>query len=288
MAETFSGIVEVTHHDGTVTIRLDGPNGNLRLGGGGHDGDFAILDRNGNRRFNFSGDGMEFLVETAGGEVVLRIGPNGNVELGGQGHDGDLLVNRSDGTRVVHIDGQQANLWMGGNGPDGDIVLFPGSADDLNDTSQAAIWLDAGRGDIILRNADTAEDFEIAEGAEVTRGSVMVIDDDGRLSPCRRDYDRRVVGVVAGAGGYRPGIVMDRRPEAASPRAPIAMLGKAVCRADATGRPIRVGDLLTSSATPGAAMRAEDPERALGAIIGKALTPLDDDLGHVSMVIGLQ
>jgi len=51
---------------------------------------------------------------------------------------------------------------------------------------------------------------------------------------------------------------------------------------------VKIGDLLTSSTTPGCAMRAADPARAFGAVIGKALTPLDDGEGLVDMIISLQ
>jgi hypothetical protein len=49
-----------------------------------------------------------------------------------------------------------------------------------------------------------------------------------------------------------------------------------------------VGDLLAASPTPGHAMRAGDRSRAPGAIIGKALTPLDGGTGLVEMIISLQ
>jgi hypothetical protein len=65
-------------------------------------------------------------------------------------------------------------------------------------------------------------------------------------------------------------------------------MGKAMCRADAGHGPIRAGDLLTSSSSVGCAMRAADPQQAFGAVIGKALTPLDDGTGLVEMLIGLQ
>jgi hypothetical protein len=66
------------------------------------------------------------------------------------------------------------------------------------------------------------------------------------------------------------------------------MVGKAACLADARYGPIEAGDLLTSSPTAGCAMRAEDPLRASGATIGKALTPLHEGRGLVEMVISLQ
>jgi hypothetical protein len=287
MAESFNGTVSVARSSGTVaTVVIDGNNGNLALGGDGRDGDLAIKDRNGNTRFNFSGDGMEFVVKAADGTTIIKIGPFGNIELGGGGQDGDLLLNRADGTRTIHLDGHQGNAWLGGSGTDGDLLLFPANVAHSNNASDATIHLDGASGDIILRNADCAEDFDVVDD-DVEAGTVMIIDDGGRLRPAETAYDRRVAGVISGAGAYQPGIILDRQP-GAERRRPLAMVGKVECRADATRTPIRVGDLLTTSSLAGHAMTAVDRDRAFGAVIGKALAPLAAGIGSVPVLVGLQ
>ena len=85
----------------------------------------------------------------------------------------------------------------------------------------------------------------------------MVLDDRGALVPCLGAYDKRVAGVVSGAGDFKPGIVLDKR-EADGLRQPIALLGKVFCKTDAAFGAIEVGDLLTTSPTPGHAMKAAD------------------------------
>jgi len=45
------------------------------------------------------------------------------------------------------------------------------------------------------------------------------------------------------------------------------------------------GDLLTTSATQGHAMRVSDRSRALGAIIGKALAALDAGSGLIPILV---
>jgi hypothetical protein len=55
---------------------------------------------------------------------------------------------------------------------------------------------------------------------------------------------------------------------------PIALMGKVLCKVDATQAPINVGDLLTTSPTAGHAMKADNPEKAFGTVIGKALSSL--------------
>jgi hypothetical protein len=139
--------------------------------------------------------------------------------------------------------------------------------------------------DVLLSGADCAEEFDAVVGLE--QGMVAVFDDEGRLGPCALAYDKRVVGVVSGAGSYRPGIVLDRRASNRL-RAPIALVGKVYCRADAGFGPIEAGDLLTTSATFGHAMRADDPSRAFGTIIGKALAPLAGGLGLIPVLVALR
>jgi hypothetical protein len=51
-------------------------------------------------------------------------------------------------------------------------------------------------------------------------------------------------------------------------------MGKVYCKVDADLAPIVAGDLLTSSPTPGHAMRVIDRSRAYGAVVGKALSSL--------------
>ena len=142
-------------------------------------------------------------------------------------------------------------------------------------------------GDVRLLNADCAENFDLAERVAIDAGSVMVIDGQGFLRACERAYDRCVAGVVSGAGNYRPAIVLDDR-ETGYARAPIALVGKVSCKVDAREHPIAVGDLLTTSETAGHAMKAADPARAFGAVIGKALQPLAAGLGEIVILIALQ
>jgi hypothetical protein len=142
-------------------------------------------------------------------------------------------------------------------------------------------------GDIRLANADCAEDFDIVDADSVEPGTVMVLGDEGGLRPSQQPYDKRVAGVVSGAGAYKPGIVLDKQP-AQSDRKPIALLGKVYCKVDAGYAAIEVGDLLTTSASPGHAMKASEPFKAFGAVIGKALRPLKEGQGLIPILIALQ
>jgi hypothetical protein len=118
-------------------------------------------------------------------------------------------------------------------------------------------------------------------------GTVVVIDDEEALAPSTRPYDKRVAGVIAGAGSYRPAIILNRDPSARE-RLPVSLMGRTYCKADAGYAAIQAGDLLTTSATPGHAMKASDPQCAFGAVIGKALRPLREGRGMIPILIAMQ
>lgn len=140
--------------------------------------------------------------------------------------------------------------------------------------------------DLILAGGDCAEDFDTA-GSDFAPGSVLVIDPSGGLRPSDQPYDRRVAGVVSGAGNLRPGIVLDRAG-ADSERVTVALNGKTFCMVDADHGAVEVGDLLTTSPTPGYAMKADDPARSFGAVIGKALQGCADGRGLIPILVSLQ
>jgi hypothetical protein len=71
-------------------------------------------------------------------------------------------------------------------------------------------------------------------------------------------------------------------------RMPIALMGRVYCKVDAECAPVAVGDLLTTSATPGHAMKAADPVRAFGSVIGKALRSLKAGRGLIPILVALQ
>ncbi len=137
-------------------------------------------------------------------------------------------------------------------------------------------------GALNLAGADYAEALTAAPGSAVTEGMVVVIDDDGQVRPCREDYDPRAAGVVSGAQDVPAAVVLDRHDGGV----PVAMMGKLWVLADATSAPIRCGDMLTTSTTEGHARRVVDRDRAFGAVVGKALTPLDTGTGLVRVLVG--
>jgi hypothetical protein len=143
------------------------------------------------------------------------------------------------------------------------------------------------KGDIrfLSQHGDCAEDFDIAEAAEP--GTVMVLGEAGALRQSSREYDKRVAGVISGAGSYKPALVLDKQ-ESETNRVPIGLVGKVYCKVDAAASSIEIGDLLTTSSTPGHAMKASDPLKAFGSVIGKALQGLQEGQGLIPILIALQ
>lgn len=218
---------------------------------------------------------------------IIRLNAEtGEVIIGGPGRGGTLRLVNANLQETVTLDATFSNLRLGGNGTDGDILLYA-SGGDRNNNGAATIHLDGEAGDILLRNGDCAEDFEVAAPGSVNPGSVLSLADDGKLHVAREPYDRKVVGIVSGAGDTRPGIVLARDPRNQN-RLPVALAGRVNCWVDASYGAVAIGDLLTTSATPGHAMRAADPARAFGSVIGKAMRPLNAGSGLVPVLVALQ
>src|SRR5262249_45485106 len=113
-------------------------------------------------------------------------------------------------------------------------------------------------------------------------------DNPGQLTVSTKPYDRTVAGIVSGAGGINPGMLMGHHGTPADGKHPVALSGRVYCLADASTGAIKPGDLLTTSARPGHAMKVADPSRAQGAILGKAMSSLKKDQGLVLVLVTLQ
>ncbi len=168
-----------------------------------------------------------------------------------------------------------------GSGPAGFFSGNVGVTGHINCNGNLALL-----GDCQLIGADVAEQFRVTGDRPAEPGSVMVLAGVDSIAVSTTAYDQRVAGIVSGAGNYRPGIVLDRQSE--HDRSPLALTGKVWCFVDANEEAIGMGDLLTTSATPGHAMRATDRSRAFGAVIGKALGELRTGRGLIPVLVALQ
>jgi hypothetical protein len=140
----------------------------------------------------------------------------------------------------------------------------------------------------ITGGADIAEPFKMSPG-EIPKGSVVVIDElnPGHLKLSAEGYDTRVAGIVSGANGIKPGISLHQEG-ALEGGENVALSGRVYVQADATLGAIKPGDLLTTSDTPGHAMKVTDYVKAQGAILGKAMSGLKEGKGMVLVLVTLQ
>jgi hypothetical protein len=187
-----------------------------------------------------------------------------------------------DSDDSIHFQGggfTQVRIGLG-DGNVGIGTASPAAKLDVNGTARVKV--------LEITGADLAEKFPTTETLEP--GTVVEIDPDnpGHLRKARGAYNTRVAGVVAGANGLSKGIILGNL-EGSENHTPIAISGRVWVYADATQEAIEPGDLLTTSDTPGYAMKASDPSRAHGAVLGKAMTRLEKGkTGMVLVLVNLQ
>jgi hypothetical protein len=202
----------------------------------------------------------------------------------GNGAGGVLAVYDAGGGQRARLDGQGAN---GG----GALELF--KADGTKTVSISADISGEGRVTTqvleITGGADFAENFDIPS-TDARPGMLVSIDPahPGELIISSKAYDCTVAGVVSGAGGVKPGLMMGQRGTKADGLHPVALTGRVYCLVDADHGAVAPGDLITTSDTPGHGMRADDAARRQGAIIGKAMTGLSSGKGLVLVLVSLQ
>ena len=137
-------------------------------------------------------------------------------------------------------------------------------------------------------SSDIAEYFTVQEDPEP--GTVMVIGEDSKLECTTTAYDTTVAGIVSTA----PGVSLGTKEAGNAGEKLIAVAGRVPCKVDASYAPIKPGDLLTTSDTPGHAMKAqpvvigEVEIYRPGTTLGKALEPLDSGTGVIEVLVTLQ
>jgi len=94
-----------------------------------------------------------------------------------------------------------------------------------------------------------------------------------------------VAGIVSGANGLGSAI----RVASELFDQDVALAGRVYCNVDAGYAAIEPGDLLTTSPTPGYAMKVLDQALAQGAILGKAMEGLaEGQKGQILVLVTLQ
>ena len=211
------------------------------------------------------------------------------------GSKSTLFLNHDDGGEVQVA----SNIRMLGSewGTDGAAIYL------YNKAGEITIELDAEEGDgqpgvvvtpriRITGGADFSEQFSIdRKQYEIKPGMVVSIDpaSPGKLQISTEPYDLKVAGIISGAGGVETGMMMGQKGTLADGEHPVALTGRVYTWVDASRDAVEPGDMLTSSSTPGYAMKVTEHGKSAGAVIGKAMTPLaKGKTGLVLVLVSLQ
>jgi hypothetical protein len=295
-----SGALSLRNTNGSSRLRAYGgpSNGSLQLYN-----DAGLLSMN---LYNYNGDDGTISVRNgAGGETIYLWGRdsfgNGDGQIGlkkasgtetitmqaGEGTGGaQILMRNAAGSQTVQLDsdasgsGYLALYTTNGGAP---IILDADVSGDGRITTQVLQ---------ITGGSDLSENFDIAaEHHALQPGMIVSIDPNnaGGLTLSQKAYDRKVAGIVSGAGGVKTGMLMGQAGSKADGKHPVALTGRVYCwvDADAAGA-VEPGDLITTSSTAGHGMKVDDHARASGAIIGKAMTSLAEGKGLVLVLVSLQ
>jgi hypothetical protein len=266
---------------------------------------------------NVSMDNNEIMARNNGAVATLALNPDGgHVSVSASSTTGNLGIGTAFPNVRLHINGgTDASLGGGGSIVIGDPFAANLAFDENEIMARSAgvgtnLLLNREGGDVLIGSAsggtsvlsapiiqitggaDLSENFDLTtdDQAPAQPGTVVCIDpkNPGKLTPCTKPYERTVAGVISGAGGVRPGMVMGQRGTIADGAHPVALSGRVWAYCDAFNVAIEPGDLLTTSETPGHAMKVSDFPLAQGAIIGKAMSGLaKGESGLVLVLVNL-
>jgi hypothetical protein len=242
---------------------------------------------------------VHFLVEPGGEVGIGEISPSHQLTIrSDQQHDTLRLIGPLEYGSGARLDfGDGGYIYLRENVDDhlemyarDGITLWGGGVSIGTFSHQEMLNVNGAiRADAIkLTGGDLAEPFAV--NGEPEPGMVVSIDPDnpGQLRISESANDRMVAGCVSGANDLNPGVILYQDSVVEEDGFPIALSGRVYCWADASYGAIQPGDLLTSSDTPGHVMVVKDYDQAQGAIIGKAMSNLDDGLGLILILVSLQ
>ena len=276
------------------------PEGNFGSGGMTVEqaGYVGVNTTNPNSMLHVNGDGVDpsFRAQVSGA-TKLFVAANGAVVVGANTTapaDVELqVINGSDATLTNGSGFQVIGLETGAN-----VVFDDNEIMARNNGVASKLWLNKDSGNVVVPaleitgGADLVEPFNVVNEFKdvVIPGMVMSIDikHPGEIRVADKEYDRTVAGIISGANGINPGLSMSQQGSKADGSHPLALTGRLFALADASYGMIQPGDMLTTSKTPGHVMKVSDHARAQGAIIGKAMTPLEAGKGHVLVLVSLQ
>jgi len=274
------------------TVRLIGPTGIYGYGArlafgdsyGGSDRVFIEEDIDDHLHLS-STQGIKIDKVGATTARVLSVESNGDLGSANAAIYANNLASGNSNALVAEAWGSGPAAVVNNRGTGSHIVCSPGAGQVVFEVKHSGRCVTTAVE--ITGGGDLVEGFDAAPECEP--GSVVVIDaeHEGRLVQSTVAYDRKVAGVVSGAGGVAHGIKMGQ-DGVLDGETLVAMSGRVWVRSSTENGTIAPGDRLTTSSIAGHAMKATDGDRSDGAVIGKAMTGLDKGEGLVLVLVNLQ
>jgi hypothetical protein len=226
-----------------------------------------------------------YLESESGEDAGIRLYESGTVKwhIFNSSAEAGLSIRNSDYSKVLFAEQSTGNVGIGTTSPDEKLTV----AGNVKIDGNLNIYYGSDKVMELGAGLDYAEGFDVSARDKIGPGSVLIIDADnpGNLEISVKAYDSKVAGIVAGAKGIGSGV----RLGAGQFDHDVALAGRVYCNVDATEAAVEPGDLLTTSATPGYAMKSTDYMRAQGAILGKAMESLQKgQKGQILVLVTLQ
>ncbi len=246
-------------------------------------GSGITIDTSGNVGIGTLNPGMPLVIKGDGSANAVGFNDASNVQRG------SIIVSSAslglNASTKLYLQSNSSGITIDTDGNVGIGTTNPSTK--LNVIGDATFSGTVTGGNIQAKYQDIAE--WVYSPVSVASGTVVVLDvqDINRVIPSSLSYDTRVAGVVSDT----PGILLG---EAGNGKVKVATTGRVKIKADATYRPIKVGDLLVTSDKEGYAMRSEPldlggiPIHRPGTILGKALESLSEGKGEILVLLTLQ
>jgi len=245
-------------------------NGNVGIGTNKPSGKLSIAGSDGYQPYStdFDGNSIYFsyieatYIDKPSGSIIFRMGTPGKV------------IKRKDFLNPAMTIDPYGNIGIGTTTPNTRLEV-------VGRTRTSVLEITGG--------SDLAEPFEMSNQEKLLSGTIVVIDKDnpGKLKQSTEPYDKRVAGIISGAGGINPGLTLDQAGKFTCGQH-VALTGKVYALVSTVNGVIEPGDLLTTSNIPGYAMKATDEMKSRGTIIGKAMSSLVEGTGLVLVLVNLQ